>query len=402
MQNNTNNNVSNTSNPPLSPLVLLANAGEARANSSTQSESQIQSQTMPTTQNNSISDYSAEKYLQDCKENNNNIYSKLLFTMGIGLSDEERNQTKSDTLIKRKIIKKSDIKPSAETYMTEVTRRYSIIEQIETSQQVPKKDKTPVAKPKHWKGSKRENWLKEHPLTPSDKLFVMFTIEQFLTNIEKEADNEELERLSTGGNLSKPLKRTLRLDHAYFEGKNRDLFYRRDDSDTRQQLDAKNSDKLPDKFFDAVAKTYNDPNWVPDLCPHLGFTHLANKVKLPLQVEDDGTHHEYTAQQVKDHYINSKGKMNKAIAGWRRSGNGEALKNMDLSTVRVKFYGITYPEKEDTVADDDDDRDVEFLGDDRNKFVDNRADILYFWHLADLHDMVNDVSSNISVGDYEL
>ena len=96
--------------------------------------------------NRSTSDFSVESYIRSLEPDKR---LKALMGMSISLSDEERQLTKQDDLIVKKIIKASDVSMKKKHLGDEVQRRFSVLSAKEVYEQVSRRTRMP--KFGHWK-----------------------------------------------------------------------------------------------------------------------------------------------------------------------------------------------------------------------------------------------------------
>jgi len=106
--------------------------------------------------------YSAAEVLKNYKEKEKNEYSKMLYTMAIGLNSAEIREAKCKELIKDKVIKVSDVKPSIPLMKHEVDRRNQIVFTQENDQGVPRTERLKPPAPKWWGKKQLEPWLKSN------------------------------------------------------------------------------------------------------------------------------------------------------------------------------------------------------------------------------------------------
>lgn len=356
--------------------------------------SQIQPGTLPTAQNHPLESHSVKKYLEIHHNPDTNEYSKMIFTMSIGLSHDDVDKAKCDELIKKKAITKSDIKPTAKTLRAEIQRRYECISNDdELSVVSPSKYNKKKPCPNQWGVPKLTKWLEENTLLPEDALVVKQAIADFLSNVETEFLDDLEERNENGCNISKPNKRKMRLYEACFHDDFRGDMLGLGRSVPRVRLDARNSSNRPKTFFEKVADKYNDVSWIPkstvvDINPD-----LCGEIKLSPVLQKDKRYHKYTAEDVKKLYTDVKGQFNVAFSGWRNSGNGKGMSSLAAGLKKVKFHGSHYKNNDGNDSDDTDDS-FKYLNDDRLEFCNGQLHVYYFWCLADVNRVVLEVSSN--------
>ena len=85
----------------------------------------------------------------------------------------------------------------------------------------------------------------------------------FVREEEGKIEKAAKEKRGIGGNVSNANKSMMRLIEAYFLDEHRTLMIRRNNFLGRQELDARNSEQRNPTYFELVAKTFNDPLWIP-------------------------------------------------------------------------------------------------------------------------------------------
>ena len=88
-----------------------------------------------------------------------------------------------------------------------------------------------------------------------------------------------------------------------------------------------------------------------------------------------------TETSVKLAYTNAKGKLNVALANWKRSGNGKG-------NINTKVRGLDYDE-----GFLSDENSLTYVDDDRFSFV-KQLNIAYFWSLSEVSGLTHHISQN--------
>jgi len=148
------------------------------------------------------------------------------------------------------------------------------------------------------------------------------------------------------------------------------VYITRHDGLSREQLDAHGTLLERMDFRQCVIGKFNDITWVPvtEVLPQLHSDFLV-PIECPLTVEP------MDVDQVKDRIMTVRGLLHLMVTQWERSGNG-----------RFMLLPPTHPEhqSEEYVYDF-------FDGDDRQnflRFANNRTYVLYFWHIAHEHQIL--------------
>lgn len=364
----------------------LYQASDVSNLTSTSSSVQSLSSTPSSTYTNS------QNYLRSIKDidDSPDAASHILFAMATCLSDEEMQKNKLDELVLSKKITKTKVTPSSDYFRKEIVRRVVLINDREEKEGVPSKKLTKLPRSKNWSKPKLVTWLREHPLVGSEKAFVVGKVFDFANLVEEEAEKKEKEDKEMGENISRATKLKMRLSEACFLDELRDKLIRMYDSKSRQELDARNSERRPLSFFEAVVEKYNDEEWIPRSSIFSEFHHeFSTSISLPLYRMDgkeEKREAKLTVEKAKEIFRDSKASMNWSVAAWRKSGNGKG--NLaDGEKMRLK--GTAY-------AIEDDEAVVTYIDDDRFDFCGNSLPTGYFWCMAEMHDLVGTVSQNCS------
>lgn len=339
--------------------------------------------------------YSVEKIIEKYGNNeDNNKHLELLVSLGVGLSDEDLQKTKCDELVVKKAILPGKCKPN-NTYMKiECFRRYYHIKSMELQMNLLPKQQTKDPKCKRWPSDKLIGWLKTNPLREHDRQVIISKLNNHLIKIERiQLSKEEEKKLERMG-LNKATLKKMRFCHSVFLEEHKDDLVTLCDTKSRSQLDGKNSDQCPKDFYQKVCDKYNDVQWVPSSISVHRVPGLGKSVDLHLVTEDDGQPHQYRYDQVKDEFTKLKSAMNVAFKRWGGSGNGEGMvedaQKPNGPEKVYRFEGFDYSRPDEEVE-----KEVEYLDDDRWYFCSGQLVVYYFWVLADLNEIVLEVSSSI-------
>ena len=171
---------------------------------------------------------------------------RALLAMLIGLEYPEL-KVKFDEHVKEGRLTKSSIRLRGKIeYLSEINRRGFLLEH--------------PPRPKQWKNDKMLSWLEENPLVNEE---ADWALEEFASFIAKK-DEEALNDIIPGSNIRKSDRYKMRLYEAVFLDEFRDLFFKRNNSLSRVQLDARNSaEQRTISFEEKVTEKYNDASWVP-------------------------------------------------------------------------------------------------------------------------------------------
>jgi hypothetical protein len=216
-------------------------------------------------------------------------------------------------------------------------------------------------------------------LPVEEKLYLEFEMEPFVAKYERDLKNTLKMLQEQGSEISKNDLRKMRLWEAIFLDSKymRDKLVTLKDSMSRHEIDARNSKAAPVSLFHLAAEKYNDANWevytrvMPDL--HEKF---RSPVRLSLMIDEE----KMTEVSAKNAYTDAKGKLNVALANWKRSGNGKG-------NIKAKVKGLGYGNYIN------EENHVTFVDDDRFKFV-NQLNIAYFWSLCEITGLTQQISQN--------
>jgi hypothetical protein len=316
----------------------------------------------------------------------NSDYFKVLYCMYTGCEGTSvRNRigrlidNKSSTMTIR------TVKPLKKQYATELMRRYSYLMIRERGVSVNGSNKLQF-RPNNKTQEEINSFLNSpiFSLPSSEKLHIEFEMESFLSQHETQLKiTLELQQQQGSEILRSDLRRMRLWEAIFLDSKYmRNKLVTLKTTLTRQQIDARTSQTAPRSLFELAAEKYNDPNWVvysrvlPD---------LNEKFRTPIKLTLMSDEERMTEQSVKQAYTDAKGKMNIALANWKRSGNGSGNKN-------YKLKGLDYDEK---LAQSDENTSVTYVDDDRYSFV-NHLHIAYFWSLSEICGLTHHISQNCS------
>ncbi|MGH3053447.1 MAG: hypothetical protein ACRDL7_00540 [Gaiellaceae bacterium] len=183
-----------------------------------------------------------------CVAKGNNKSS--LFPMAVGLEDVfgcfdlEKEPYKSSKA-RRKFL------PTNVQYCEEVMRRWQV-----------DPGNGPMPRPKAWKKEKLWKWLKDNPIRHEEDVeYVTEQLRMFKTHVESLCSGDPVARSQTrwyGPAL------WLRLYHAIVDDSLRHSFTIRDNTDSRDVLDARNSSARPPSFYEGVASLWSDVSFCPE------------------------------------------------------------------------------------------------------------------------------------------
>lgn len=338
--------------------------------------------------------YSVEKMIEKYGDEDNNKHLELLVSLGVGLSDRDLQKTKCDELIAKRAILPGKSKPKQSYMISECTRRYYHINLKEVQMNLPPQQQTTKPTCGRWKNEKLICWLKTNPPREQDRQVIISKLNNHLMKIERvQLSKEEEKKLDRMGLKKHDLKK-MRFCHAVFLEEHKDDLVTLCDTQSRPRHDARNSNQCPKDFYQKVCDKYNDVQWVPSSISIHYVPGLGKSVDLHLVTEDDGQPHQYRYDQVKDEFTKLKSAMNVAFKKWGGSGNGEGmLADAEKPNGPEKVYrfgGFNY-----STPDDEVEKEVEYLDDDRWHFCNGQMIVYYFWVLADLNEVVLEVSSSI-------
>ena len=218
-------------------------------------------------------------------------------------------------------------------------------------------------------------------LPASEKLYIEFEMEDFISGHEKELKLSLDELQHQGSEILKSDLKRMRLWEAIFLDSKymRDKLIHLKRSMSREEIDARNSKVGPLSLFQLAAEKYNDPNWVVHsrIIPDLNEK-FCNPIRLSRMTDEEPM----TESSAKNAYTDAKGKLNVALANWKRSGNGKG-------NINTKVRGLDYDEGLT------DENSLTYVDDDRFSFV-KQLNIAYFWSLSEVSGLTHHISQNCS------
>ena len=332
----------------------------------------------PILPSNSSNNLSCEAVLNDLRCNHKTFVPSL-FAMSVGLPPEHTHEERVNALIASKTILKKDIKMNSDILKNEILRRSSILT-------------TKKVRPAAWLVPDKMKWLHDHQVPQHEALLISCEIEKYIAEKVSKKTMDEALAAARGDRVGEDKKRKLRLFEAIFDDSLRKSFLAKDDSKSRQAVDARNSrDRRVKSFWELVAAKFNDP----DFTPHSRtFPEFDSKLSVSFPLFFDKTlHKDMTPEDAKRIYMDARCMLNKAIKGWRKSGNGSG----SLKDVANNPNGNASTEKQclfSNVANSD--GQTVTLLDDRFDFCSGCLWLGYFWCLVDQVQLVDEVSANIS------
>ena len=177
----------------------------------------------------------------------------------------------------------------------------------------------------------------------------MSKIEDFVKRQEailEELNEAELERKKK---LTLVDRRAMRMTEACFYPAYRDKFVTKNDSMTRQELDARNSRFKVDDFWTLACGQFNNEKWIPTSTslPDL-HDHLKDSIDLKFEGEKCAVH-EFKAWNKKNPM-----KVTVANSNWRTSGNG-------FGNVVPRIKGLFYENEPENDVEHVDDNKICFF-----------------------------------------
>ena len=287
---------------------------------------------------------------------------RTLLAMLVGLEYTEL-KVKFDEHVKAGRVTKSSIRLRGKIeYLYEIRRRGTLLE-------VP-------PRPKAWKNEKMLSWLEENPLKNEEADWVLKEYASFIAKKDEEALND----IIPGSNIRKSDRYKMRLYEAVFLDEFRDLFFKRNNSLSRVQLDARNSvEQRTISFEEKVTDKYNDASWVPNTKCFPMFHHeLINSFDLPFDETCA-----LTIEQTKRLLVEVRGRLNLVFKNWTKSGNGKLNFSEPTQKIRIR--------NGDEATDAADEEGLVIVDDDRWQYCQMVGMHLgYFWCLSEYHDLTDD------------
>jgi hypothetical protein len=314
-----------------------------------------------------------------CK--NDQEYFKVLYVMYSGCDGPAKSRIQALIDNKHSTVTIRTVKPIKKVYVEELLRRYAYLQLKERGIVVGKqKNFRPTNKSQEEISSLFHS--PQFRLPTSEKLYVEYEMEEFLSTHEHEL-KVTLEELQHQGSeiLKSDLKRMRLWEAIFLDSKYmRDKLVHLKRNMSREEIDARNSKVGPLTLFHLAAEKYNDPNWVVHsrIMPDLNEK-FRNPIRLALMTDDEPM----TEMSVKQAYTDAKGKLNVALAHWKRSGNGKG-------NISNRVRGLTYDDN-----NKNDGNTVTYIDDDRFNFV-KHLHIAYFWSLCEISGLTHHISQNCS------
>jgi hypothetical protein len=224
----------------------------------------------------------------------------------------------------------------------------------------------------YWKKEKLVEWLQANPVSEPEDIVFLVGEERKLFDSIMRGQQEVNDKTSPRAGAWISNEPYLRLYHCVFHDDIRHLLSSMNNVMDRDELDARNSSERPETFFEAVACIFNDDavlfvtSSLPDLHYSFGSPIVLDFEDMPARV---------TPEECKKRFADSRAKLIKIISKWELSGNGFGQRTRE----------------------DDDfghlDEECFEAGDNRGNFLDSmtKEHILYFWHLADEHQLMKQV-----------
>ena len=242
---------------------------------------------------------------------------RILVTMSVGLRDDDGNPVLSLDNAPWKTFASKQIKPTKDEYIKEVTRRYQ-------RKNVGSAASVKIGpRPKSWSVPKILEWLEEHPIDDAiDIEFVTDTIasRKEVAEAAQKEDEENNARLGAGNWNSTACMRLIHtlVDHDEIKAKflNRlNLPAGRSSVENREQIRATN-------VWHLMATKWNDKDFEPETVslPEVHTDFSFSEQIFHLDVENLTP---ATAEKVEDKWSSMILEMNRCIANWQKSGQGE-------------------------------------------------------------------------------
>ncbi len=305
---------------------------------------------------------SAEKYYSD-----GGCCLKLLVAMCYGLKADSGFPVLNLAMEPWKNFPAAQIRPNKNGLVNEVVRRWA--RQAKNPQ-----NKEIGPRPKQWNMPKLQEWLEQNPVVDeSDIAFVTASVasRKAVAEAAQKEENEENARLGAGNWNSTACMRLIHalVDHDDLKAKflNRlDLPAGRASIENRVQLRATD-------VWHLLADKWNDPKFEPDTValPQLHSNFAVSDIILYVDVADLTV---ATAEKVEDKWSTMVLEMNKCIANWQKSGEGEG--------------GIGSNNELDHEFGSLKNRSQSALASRRNFFRDRQLYLLYLWEMLNTHDLL--------------
>ena len=307
-------------------------------------------------------------------------YFKVLYCMYSGCEGSARSRIKELLDNKNSSLSIRNIKPIKKQLVEELNRRYLYLKLKERGVNIGiSKTFRPTNKSlEEISGLFQSAYFR---LPVAEKLFLEFEMENYIAHHERQLKNTLMDLQEQGSEIPKSDLRKMRLWEAIFLDSKyiRDKLVTLKDGMSRQQIDARNSSVGPLSLYHLAAEKYNDPDWVVSsrIMPELNEK-FRSPIRLALMIDEE----EMTEVSVKNAYTDAKGKLNVAIANWKKSGNGKG-------NIKARVNGLGYDNM------DEEENHVTFVDDDRFNFV-NQLHVAYFWSLCEITGLTQHISQNCS------
>jgi hypothetical protein len=305
---------------------------------------------------------------------------KLLVAMCHGLRDngDDNNLVLDLTANPWKSLPVMQIRPSREFYANEVLRRCASMPAAASDDGGGgKKNKKKVGpRPKQWSLSKIQEWLEDHPILNSvDISFLKQEVasrKEVLEAARKEEEEDNARLVGAGNWNATACMRLIHalVDHDEIKAKflNRlDLPAGRSAVENREQIRATN-------VWHLMANKWNDKNFEPETAsmPEVHSEFALSDVILHIEVAHLTP---ATAEKVEDKWSSMILEMNRCIANWQKSGQGEGGIN-DADNVSDREFGSLSNRSSHALATRE------------TYFKDRQLYLLYLWCMLDKYGLL--------------
>ena len=294
---------------------------------------------------------------------------KVLVAMSHGLRGDDGNPTLSLEVDPWKTFPVKQIRPSKDDYIKEVIRRWN-----QRNGGIGSAAKV-GPRPRAWNLPKIQEWLEENPIVNAiDIAFLKDTVASRKEGAEaaRKEDAEDNARLGAGNWNSEACMRLIHalVDHDDLKAKflNRlNLPAGRSSVENREQLRATN-------VWQLLAEKWNDKNFSPETVaiPALHTDFTFSDVILHADV---ATMTPATAEKVEDKWSSMILEMNRCIANWQKSGQGEGGID-DANNEEDQEFGSL------------ENRSQHALACRQSFFRDRQIYLLYLWEMLNRHDLL--------------
>jgi hypothetical protein len=224
-------------------------------------------------------------------------------------------------------------------------------------------------------------------LSDADKDYIKTKTSLYLDQLQKGIEECRQEKTNSGGRIeiSDRLRYILMIDLCEDI---REAYLRSQDTMSRQELDARNSDVAVPDFHDLAVNKFNDATWVPETTPNPDLhSYFENAIKC-----EKREYYSLTREKSKQLLLDMRHKVNEICKRYDESGNGAAQWDSDTE-------GNENDEEEGTSYDYNNDYNFGRFnaelarlkgGDDRHNFLKhNSVDLLYWWDVLDRNDLIH-------------